>query len=330
MSTDFLPKVELHVHIEGTITPALAQKLAAKNGVELDPSVLTFKDHYTFTDFLDFLRQYDAVANCIRTSDDYEELVYDYLKRCAADHVIYVEFFGSNDHALQCGMSYPEMVDGMARGIQRAEADFGIISRCIMTCVRHYGIERALPAAQAMLDHPHPIVVGFGMAGDENAHHPKDFTEAFNLVAQAGYPTTAHAGEAAGPESVWAAITHLPITRIGHGVRSLEDPDLLAEIIKRGISLEVCPGSNLALKFYQEPSEHPLPKLLEAGCRISLNSDDPPFFFTTMGQEYENAMSHWNVTEEQLLEITRTAIEDAFCDPETKNKLHARLDGYSK
>ncbi|MTI10555.1 adenosine deaminase [Curvivirga aplysinae] len=325
MQTQNIPKVELHVHIEGTITPSLAKKLATRNGVKLDPSVLQYEDHYTFTDFLDFLNQYDMVADCIRTPQDYEDLVYDYLERCAAENVIYVEFFGSKDHGEACGISYPDMVAGMAKGIERAEADFGIICRCIMTCVRHYGHERALPAAQAMIDHPHPIVVGLGMAGDENAHHPKDFAAAFNLVHKAGYPTTAHAGEAAGPQSVKDCLKYLPIKRIGHGVRSIEDPALVKEIVQKGIALELCPGSNLSLGFYDQPEDHPILKLKEAGCRMSLNSDDPPYFMTTIGMEYENGMQLWGLTEDELRGITKMAIEDAFCDDETKAKLLAKL-----
>lgn len=325
MSIQSLPKVELHVHIEGTITPILARKLAARNGVELNSDVLQHEDRYEFTDFLDFLNQYDAVADCIRTPLDYEDLVYDYLKRCAIENVIYVEFFGSKDHGEACGISYPDMVAGMAKGIDRAENDFGIICRCIMTCVRHYGHERALPAAKAMIDHPHPYIIGFGIAGDENAHHPKDFADAFKLVHDAGYPTTAHAGEAAGPQSVKDVLEHLPVRRIGHGVRSIEDPELVERIASEGISLELCPGSNLALGFYKTPVDHPILKLIDAGCRVSINSDDPPYFQTSMGLEYENVSKHWGLSERQLRSITETAIEDAFCDNETKEILKAKL-----
>lgn len=320
-----IPKVELHVHIEGTITPSLAKKLSARNGVELSAAVLKYDDRYEFTDFLDFLKQYDAVAACLRTAKDYEDLVYDYLERCAAENVIYVEFFGSKDHGDQCGITYPDMVAGMAKGINRAEDDFGIICRCIMTCVRHYGHERALPAAQAMIDHPHEIVVGFGMAGDENSHHPRDFAPAFQLVHDAGYPTTAHAGEAAGPQSIWDALEHLPIKRIGHGVRAIEDPALVNKIAMEGITLEICPGSNLALGFYQSAKEHPLIALMDAGCRVTISSDDPPYFQTTMGKEYENLQRLWGLSERQIRSITETAIEDAFCDDATKSKLKEKL-----
>ena len=143
--------------------------------------------------------------------------------------------------------------------------------------------------ARTMVAQPHKYVVGFGMGGDEAKFQPKEFAPAYRLAHEHGFGCTVHAGEVVGPESVWAAIRDLPVTRIGHGVRSADDPRLLDELARRGIVLEVCPGSNLALGLYASRSAHPLHRLIEAGVKVSLGSDDPPFFHTTLGAEYDNA-----------------------------------------
>jgi adenosine deaminase len=168
-----------------------------------------------------------------------------------------------------------------------------------------------------MVAEPHPYVVGFGMGGDESKYSPADFLPAYRLAHENGYGCTVHAGEVLGPESVWAAIRTLPITRIGHGVRSAEDPALLDELARRGTVLEVCPGSNIALGIYPDRAAHPLHRLIAAGVRVTLNSDDPPFFHTTLGAEYDQS----GLPEAVLRQITRTAIEASFVDATSKQRL---------
>ena len=171
--------------------------------------------------------------------------------------------------------------------------------------------------ARAMVAEPHHYVVGFGMGGDEARFRPADFAPAYRLAHDKGFGCTVHAGEVLGPESVWAAINDLPVTRIGHGVRSADDPALMAELARRGIVLEVCPGSNIALGLYPDRQAHPLHRLIEAGVRVTLNSDDPPFFHTTLGAEYDKA----GLGEVALRAIARTAIEASFADSGTKQRL---------
>jgi adenosine deaminase len=168
-----------------------------------------------------------------------------------------------------------------------------------------------------MVAEPHPYVVGFGMGGDEAKFAPLDFAPAFRLAHEHGLGCTVHAGEVCGPESVWAALRDLPVTRIGHGVRSAEDPRLLDELARRGIVLEVCPGSNLALGLYANRLAHPLHRLIAAGVRVTLNSDDPPFFHTTLGAEYADA----GLDEKALRRIARTALEASFVDEATRRRL---------
>lgn len=320
-----IPKAELHVHIEGTITPALARELAQRNGIVLPDEIMALEDRFHWRDFNSFLDGYDLVAASIRTPADYESVVYDYLKRSAAEGVIYVEYFASADHAEASGIGYTEMIEGMARGIDRAEADFGIVSRIIMTCVRHLGPESAVKVARMTVDNAHPYVVGFGMGGDENAFHPRDFAPAFGIVHEAGLPCTSHAGEVAGPESVAATLDHLPVVRLGHGVRSIEDLGVLQRVIDNRIVLECCPGSNIALNLYDSLEVHPFMALRQAGCLVTLNSDDPPHFATTIGQEYTQAARQWGLDRDDLLAITEVALEASFADAQTKSKLKDRL-----
>jgi len=328
MSTvDALPKVELHCHIEGAMAPALAHAIAKRNDVTLPASLFSGQGSgYAWRDFNEFLMAYDAAAGAMRTSGDYAELMYGYLAACAAEGAIYVEMFTSPDHAITIGLGYAAQLEGLAAGIDRAEAEFGIVSRLVPVCLRHLGPDRALEIARLVVAEPHPYVVGFGMAGDELRHAPADFAPAFRVADKAGLACTVHAGEVAGAQSVRDAIAALPVRRIGHGVRAIEDPALVAELARRGIVLEVCPGSNLALGLYPDAVSHPLRRLLDGGCRVTLNSDDPAFFATSIGNEYAMASSQMGLSASELLAITRTAIDAAFIDDDTRRALRARID----
>jgi adenosine deaminase len=318
------PKIELHCHFEGTASPALIRRLARRNDIDLPAGL--FNDHggFAWTTFLEFLRAYDLASTCIRTTLDYRDVMYDYLKSCAAEGAVYVEMFSSPDHAAATGMSYSDHVEGMSQGIDDAERDFGIIARIIVTCVRHLGPDSALDVANAMVSEPHPYVVGFGMGGDENQYQISDFAPAFDRVSRSGLPTTVHAGEVNGPHSVAQTLDILPISRIGHGVRAAEDPALLERIAKAGLTLEICTGSNLALGLYSLDT-HPLNVILQAGCRVALGSDDPPYFETSIGAEYERAQNHFGLGSQGMEQLNQRALEAAFCDEETRHKLRSRL-----
>jgi adenosine deaminase len=320
-----IAKVELHGHLEGCIYPNLVRRLAERNNIKLSDDLFTAEDTFAWDDFVEFLNAYDAASLCLRTGDDYEEIMYEYLKQCAAEGVIYLETFISPDHAATVGISYDDMVQGCARAIDRAQAEFNIIGRLIVSCVRHLGPEQAVKVAELMVNNPHPYVVGFGMGGNESMFTQADFAPAFELAHAAGLGCTTHAGEVVGPESVWDAINNLPVTRIGHGVRSVEDAELMATLKQRDIALEVCPGSNLALSVYPDWDSHPLNTILEAGISVSLNADDPPFFATTNGAEYQNGVDHFDLSIDQLKDISRMAIAASFADSETKQQLLARI-----
>ncbi|MCZ4282676.1 adenosine deaminase [Kiloniella laminariae] len=318
-------KAEIHSHLEGTASPALVRKLASRHGMTLPDNLFTSDDNFRWTTFLEFLKAYDMASAVIRVPEDYRDVTYDYLKRCAAEDTLYVEVMSSPDHAAMAGMTYQDHLEGITRGITDATNDFGIEARIIVTCVRHLGPAQAEKVALQAVANPHPLVVGFGMGGDENAHHPSDFAKAFHIADEAGLQCNVHAGEMAGPESVIAALDHLPVKRIGHGVRSIEDPDLVKRLIDEEITLEVCPGSNIALGVFTSFNEHSFLKLQAAGVKVTLNSDDAPYFATSIGKEYLIAREHFKLSDDELLQLTRTSIENSFADQKTKLKLLARV-----
>lgn len=318
-----LPKAEIHCHIEGAAPPALVLRQAEKYGVDMSDFIR--EGSFVWDDFTSFLAAYDAAAGLFRTEEDYALLAETYLTSLAEEGAIYSEFFTSPDHAERAGLSPMAYTDGLGEGIRRARAKTGIEGRMIVTGVRHFGVESVEAAARFAVECGHPLVTGYGMAGEERAGHPGDFARAFDIAREAGLGITVHAGELAGWESVAAALDHLRPSRIGHGVRAIENPDLVRRIADEGVVLEVCPVSNIELKVFGSFAEHPFGKLRDAGCRVTLNSDDPPYFWTNLKREYEVAAEHFGLDQAALLGVTRTAIEAAFVDEETRSALMTRL-----
>lgn len=318
-----LPKAEIHCHIEGAAPPQLVLRQAEKYGVDM--SAFIREGSFVWDDFTTFLAAYDAAAGLFRTEEDYSLLAETYLTSLAEDGAIYSEFFTSPDHADRAGISPQAYTDGLGEGIRRAKEKTGIEGRMIVTGVRHFGVESVEAAARFAVECGHPLVTGFGMAGEERSGHPRDFARAFDIAREAGLGITAHAGELAGWESVAAAMDHLRPSRIGHGVRAIENPDLVRRIAEEGVVLEICPVSNIELKVFDSFAEHPFPRLREAGCRVTLNSDDPPYFWTTLKREYEVAVEHFGLDDAALLDVTQTAIEAAFVDDATRAALLARV-----
>jgi adenosine deaminase len=321
--TRMIPKAELHVHLEGTAPPELIARIAKRNGVTLPDGMLSVDGQFHYTDFLHFLQTYDLAASVIRTAEDYRDITYEYLAGVAGDGGIYVELTASPDHAALVGLSDEQHYAGIAAGIDDARRDHGIEARILVSAVRNFGAERALRVARQAAERPHPYIVGFALAGDERVP-PTDFAAAFAVAADAGLGCTVHSGEWQGPGSIRTALT-LPITRRDHGVRAIEDPNLVHEIAQRRITLNTCPTSNVVLGVYGSYEEHPLPHLHAAGVRVTLGSDDPPYFGATLGGEYAVCSEHFGWDDHQLLEVTAAAIEAAFCEEPMRAELRARL-----
>ena len=224
-STLHIPKAEIHVHLEATITPFLCRKFSERNKVAISEDIFGSEYAYQWEDFYDFIKRYDIVTSVIHTPEDYYELTYEYLKECASHNVLYVEAMVSSTHAKAKGMSYHSFIEGVYEASKKAEEDFGIVSRYIMNGIRHLGPDSVENTAKEVLDNPHPCLVGFGLAGDELHFPPHLFTKTFDMLKQESFPITVHAGEWDGPENIRNAIHLLHPTRLGHGVRSIEDVD---------------------------------------------------------------------------------------------------------
>jgi adenosine deaminase len=316
-----VPKAELHVHLEGTAPPDLVRRIAERNGLAVPEGTFATPDRFAYRDFLDFLDTYDKAASVIRTGEDYRDITYEYLVRCAGEGAIYVELTASPDHARLVGLTDEQHIEGIARGIDDARRDTGIEGRILISCVRNFGVEPALRIARYAAERPHPYIVGFSMAGDEENYPPAAYAEAFEIAASAGLGCSVHAGEWAGPESVRGGL-ELPVSRIAHGVRAIEDPALVEELAERGVFLECCPTSNVTLGIFPSYEEHPLPVLRDAGVRITLGSDDPPYFGASIGGEYELCRTYFGWDDETLRDVTRTAIDAAFCEETLKERLN--------
>jgi adenosine deaminase len=319
-----VPKAELHVHLEGTATPEIVRGIAQRNGLEIPEGVFAAPDRFAWRDFLDFLNTYNLVCSVIRTGEDYRDITYEYLASCARGGAIYVELTASVDHSRIAGLGDAEHWEGIAAGIDDARADHGIEARILSVAVRNYGVERAIEIAELTAARPHPYVVGFSLAGDEAGYPPEPFLDAYRIAAAAGLGCTVHAGEWAGPDSVRGAL-ELPVSRIAHGVRAIEDPALVEELARRRVTLEVCPTSNVVLGVFPTYEEHPFPVLRAAGIPVTLGSDDPPYFGASVAGEYAIAHERFGLSEDELVGVTRTAIEASFAEPALRDHLLTRL-----
>ena len=311
-----IPKAELHVHLEGTARPALVRRIAERNGLALPAGLIAGDETFAWSGFLDFLAAYDRAAGLIRTGRDYRDITSEYLVGCAAEGAVYVELIASLDHGAAVGVPDDEHLAAIGQGIDDAHAETGIVARIISSCVRDLGAEAAEGVVRRTLAVDHPYVVGWNMAGDEAGHPPGPYARAYAMAAEAGLGCSVHAGEHAGAASVRAALELPGVTRISHGVRAIEDPALVAELAERGIVLEVCPTSNVALGVFASYEAHPLGALREAGVTVTLGSDDPPYFGTSIGREYEVAHTRLGCDEHALRAFTDDALAAAFSAPD--------------
>lgn len=323
----YQPKAELHVHLEGTISPNLFEKLAKRNKITIRKSLISEDgSRYTYDNFLDFLKAYDQVAAVIKCPRDYYDLTFDYLKETAEKGGIYVEMMYSPEHAEQSsGIPSKEHLEAIGEAISHADSKYGIKGRILMTAVRHFGPDSALKVAKEALKYPFPFVVGFGLGGDEYNFPPSLFKRAYETAHDGGLFCTVHAGEFAGHEGMDEAMATLPIQRIGHGVRAIESEDTIKRLIDKNIALEICPSSNIALGLFPNLDAHPLSHFLEKGVIVSLGSDDPPFFGTTLDEEYKRVQGHYRFSDEQMMSFTKMAIEASFVDDATKKELLNRI-----
>lgn len=325
--THNLLKAEIHCHIEGATPPALAMEQARRYGVDLS----TFMDgeNYAWRDFAEFIQAYDRVASLFRTQADYARLTETYLTELASINTIYSEIIVSPEHGDRIGLGADAYLAGICDGIHAAREKTGIETRIIVTGERHFGPESVIKAARYAASSRNPLITGFNLAGEERMGRVANYAPAFDIARDAGLGLTIHAGEVCGAFSVADALELVRPSRIGHGVRAIEDAAVMERLVRDQVVLEVCPGSNVALNVSSSFESHPLPKLIEAGVRVCINSDDPPFFHTSLAREYETAAGVMGLSTAVINRMTRTALECAFVDEETRAALLARFDAHS-
>lgn len=326
MSVVALPKIELHLHLEGAAPPAFIRGLAREKKIDI-AGIFNEDGSYRFTDFWNFLTVYEAACTTLQRPEDFYRLTLAVLEESAASGVVYSEAFLSPDF---CGGrdvgAWQEYLHAIREAADKAETNFGITLRGIITCIRHFGPEKARETARCAAETAGEFVTGFGIAGDEMAGAHKDFLWSFDMAREAGLRITAHAGEWGGPDSVRAAMNDLNAERIGHGVRAIEDMALVEEIAERGVVLEMCPGSNVALGLYPDFRKHPIGEMFNRGVKVTVSTDDPPFFHTTMAREYDMLNRAFDWDEGVFAKIARTSFDAAFCDSDTKARIAKKLD----
>ncbi|MFD1911359.1 adenosine deaminase [Halodurantibacterium flavum] len=321
-----MPKVELHLHLEGAAPPAFIRGLAKERGIDIS-GIFDAAGNYRYDGFGEFLKVYEAATEPLRSPQDYYRLTRAVLAESAAHGVIYSETFLSPDF---CGgadlAAWKEYLHAMQEAAAEAEAADGIILRGIVTCIRHFGPDRARAVARCAAETAGDWITGFGIAGDELAGKPADFAWSFDMAREAGLRLTAHAGEWQGPDGIRDALRDLRVERIGHGVRAIEDLALVDELAENGVVLEVCPGSNVALGVCRDWRAHPIGRLFDRGVKVTVSTDDPPFFHTTMSHEFDRLAETFDWDAGVFATLNRTAAEAAFCDEETRARVLKQLE----
>lgn len=320
---DSLPKAELHVHIEGTLEPEMMFALAKRNGYELPyESVSDVAGAYQFTDLQSFLDIYYQGAAVLQTPDDFYELMKAYLDRAAADGVRHAEIFFDPQSHTERGVGFGVVMEGFRAAM--AEAD-GLSSSLILCFLRHLSGADAIQTMAAAEPHLEGVVA-VGLDSSEVGNPPELFQDAYAMASELGLRAVAHAGEEGPPEYVTAALDALGAERIDHGVRSLEDMDLVARLRRNQTPLTVCPLSNVALHVVERLEDHPLPAMIEAGLLVSVNSDDPAYFGGYVGDNYEALSTHLGFSEAALASLARNSIISSFAEEQRKADLVAELD----
>ena len=309
------PKIELHVHLEGAIRPATLLAIARRNQISLPADTEAgIEALYDFTGFQDFIRVWVLTTGCLRTADDFRQVVVDYAAEAAGFGVVYLEGIFSP----QREVGWAELFTGYTEGAVEAYERHGVTVRLTPDIYRTIEIDRAEECARWAVRYADRGVVGFGIGGPEAATPLTPYAKAFAIARDGGLALVPHAGEAAGPDSIREALSYQP-ARLRHGIRAVEDPGLLAELADRGLVLDVCPTSNLRTKVVSRLEEHPLPRLRAAGIRCTINTDDPAMFGTDLGREYEIAAS-LGVTP---ADAYAAGLAGALCDQPTRDRLKA-------
>jgi aminodeoxyfutalosine deaminase len=330
-----LPKAELHVHHVGSASPRIVAELAERHPgtVPSDPEQL--REFFAFRDFAHFIEVYLAVVDLVRTPEDVQYLTYEIARELAiAQSVRYAEltctpYTSVLPHEPGRGMPIEAYTEAIEDARVAAERDFNIVLRWIYDIPGEAGVPSADATLGFALDHRPEGLVAFGLGGPEVGVPREQFAPHFRKAVEAGLHSVPHAGETTGPETIWASLRELSAERIGHGTSAWQDPALLAHLVEHQVPLEVCPSSNVATRAVASLEEHPLPRFVEAGVVVTINSDDPPMFGTTLNREYEVAADLLGLDEAGTADLARTAVRVSFAPDDVKARVLQEIDDHA-
>jgi adenosine deaminase/aminodeoxyfutalosine deaminase len=310
-----LPKAELHLHLEGSVTPQTLVELRQRHGRE--STLAEAEALYQYKDFLGFLMAFKTLTEDLRTPEDYELIAYRLMGQLKAENVLHAEVYVSVGVCLWRKLDFDAIFEGLERGRKRAEKDFAVSLLWIFDAVRQFGPRAAQEVFELAAKYRDRNVVGIGIGGDEQKAPPELFREPYAYAAAQGLRLTAHAGESSGPESIWGAL-NLGAERIGHGLTAIQDQELIEELSQRQIPVEICLTSNLKTGCCVLIQDHPVRKYFDHGLMLTLNTDDPAMFQTSLTREYELAQTEFGFTDEHLRELARNSFEASFLPAEKK------------
>jgi aminodeoxyfutalosine deaminase len=343
VSDDFilaLPKAELHLHLEGTVDPPTLSELSHRHPTPLSTTndryrniedsgrVFTEEEAralYEYKDFTGFMWAFKTVTERLRTAEDYELVTYRLMQKLLAQNVVHAEVYISAGVVQWRGQEFAPLFEGAERGRQRGEHDFGMSLYWIFDAVRHFGVDEARRVVDDAIRLKGSTVVGIGIGGDERRAGPEQFRDVYEHAANHGLRLTVHAGETLGPESIWGALRELKADRIGHGLHAIDDPELVRYLAEKQIPVEICITSNVMTGCCTALEQHPVRKLFDAGVLVTLNTDDPDMFRTTLIREYQIAQDVFGFTDDELRELARNSFRGSFLPDERKRELLAKL-----
>ncbi|MBN3491764.1 adenosine deaminase [Vibrio neptunius] len=323
-----LPKVELHLHIEGSLEPEMMFELALRNQIALPfTTPEEVKAAYEFTNLQSFLDIYYQGANVLIHEQDFYDLTWAYLLRCKADNVIHTEIFFDPQTHTERGIAFDTVINGIHRALQDAKTQLGISSRVILCFLRHLDEDSAFATLEQALAHKDKII-GVGLDSSEVGHPPEKFVRVFAKALEAGFLTVAHAGEEGPVANIYNSLELLKVSRIDHGVRCADDPNLVVSLAQSRMPLTVCPLSNTKLKVFEEMKQHNVVDLLRQGLCVTINSDDPAYFGGYMTDNFLAVAGSHGLTQEELAQFSRNAIEASFISDSEKQRLMSQLDEF--
>lgn len=320
-----IPKAELHLHIEGTLEPELLFLIAERNNIKLPyENIEKVRERYQFNNLQEFLDIYYAATDVLRHKKDFYDLTYSYLQKVYLDGVRHVEIFFDPQAHTSRGVLFSEVIEGIYEALEQGKKDFNISFFLIMSFLRHLTEDEALKSLDESLPYKH-FIKAVGLDSSESGNPPSKFKNVFQKCKELGFLTVAHAGEEGPPEYIWEAINILGVSRIDHGVRSIEDKDLISELIRNKIALTVCPLSNIKLKVYKDLNSHNIKQLFDMGIRVTINSDDPAYFGGYILENYLQCKNSLGFSFRDICQISKYSIEASFLSQLEKEKLISEI-----